>query len=88
MVDIPAVTRGGLVIRRARRLPCPECGGRVRHLEVVELPRAEWFEGLKTAGDLGAGWRPDQWGEVLAGGDPDGYRFSDGDRLEPGAGSP
>ena len=87
-VDVPAVRRGSLLIRKARRIPCPTCGGRPRHIQVNELPPAQWAEGMRVAGDLGAGWTAEQWGRVRAGEDPDGYRFADGDRLEPGAGSP
>jgi hypothetical protein len=57
---VPAVTRGSLTIRRARAVSCPTCGGVVRRLEVVELPRQQWAEGLRVAGDFGFGgwcWR-------------------------------
>jgi hypothetical protein len=87
-VDVPATARGSLTIRPARRIPCPTYGGPVRHIQVTEWPRAEWIEGMRVAGDLGAGWTAEQWGRVRAGEDPDGYRFADGDRLEPGEGRP
>jgi transposase-like protein len=87
-VAIPEVRRGSLLIRRAQRLPCPDCGGPRRIVQVVEHPRESWTEAQQLAGDLGAGWTPEQWGRVRAGLDPDGYRFADGDRLEPGEGRP
>jgi hypothetical protein len=76
-VTVPATTRGGLTVRRARRIPCPSCGGVVRHLEVVELPRREWVEGLRVAGDAGLGWNADEWRRIRNGDvDPDGMRFT------------
>jgi hypothetical protein len=77
VVVVPAVTRGSLTIRKARRVPCPTCGGRVRHIEVVELPRREWFEGLRVASDLGLGWSGAEWSRIQNGEpDPDGQRFT------------
>jgi hypothetical protein len=74
---VPPVLRGPLVIRPARHLTCPDCGGPVRHLEVVEQPRDAWVQGMATAGDLGAGWSPDEWARIRAGElDPDGYRIT------------
>jgi hypothetical protein len=76
-IVVPAITRGSLTIRKARRIPCPTCGGRPRHLEVVELPRREWVEGLRVASDLGLGWSGDEWARIRAGEvDPDGMRFT------------
>jgi hypothetical protein len=76
-VTIPAVVRGSLTIRPARRIVCPNCGGPPRHLEVVEHPREDWRQGQATAGDLGAGWQPDEWARIRAGDvDPDGRRFT------------
>ena len=75
---VPATTtRGSLTVRKARRIPCPTCGGVVRHLEVVELPRREWVEGMRVAGDLGLGWQADEWARIRAGNvNPDGQRFT------------
>jgi hypothetical protein len=76
-VRVPAVTRGSLTIRPSRVIACPDCGGPVRHLEVVEHPRADWTEGQRVAGDLGAGWSPALWARIRAGEvDPDGYRIT------------
>jgi hypothetical protein len=76
-VNVPAVTRGSLTVRKPRRLPCPTCGGRPRHIEVVELPRREWAEGLRVAGDAGLGWHADEWARIRAGDvNPDGMRFT------------
>jgi hypothetical protein len=77
VVVVPATTRGSLTIRKARRLPCPTCGGRPRHIEVVELPRREWAEGLRVAGDAGLGWSGAEWSRIQNGEpDPDGMRFT------------
>lgn len=77
VISVPATTRGNLTVRKARRLPCPTCGGRPRHIEVVELPRREWAEGLRVAGDAGFGWSGAEW-ERIRGGDvnPDGMRYT------------
>ena len=76
-VDVSAVHRGSLLIRKARRVPCPTCGGRPRHIEVVELPRREWAEGLRVASDLGLGWSGAEWSRIQAGDvNPDGMRFT------------
>jgi hypothetical protein len=76
-VAIPAVTRGSLVLRPARRIVCPNCGGPIRHLEVVEHGRDAWREAQAAAGDLGLGWSPDEWGLIRAGEvDPDGRRIT------------
>jgi len=76
-VNVPATTRGTLTIRKARRLPCPTCGGRPRHIEVVEQPKAAWIEGLRAAGDAGFGWSGAEWARIRAGElDPDGRRIT------------
>jgi transposase-like protein len=76
-VDVPATTRGGLPVRKARRIPCPSCGGPVRRVQVNELGRREWAEGMRVAGDLGLGWSPDEWRLIRAGEvDPDGRRWT------------
>lgn len=77
VVNVPAVTRGSLTIRRARRVSCPTCGGRPRHIEVVELPRREWAEGMRVAGDAGLGWNGAEWERIRDGEpNPDGMRFT------------
>jgi hypothetical protein len=77
VVNVPAVTRGGLTIRKARRIPCPSCGGPVRRIQVTEWPRREWTEAMAAAGDLGLGWSGDEWARIRAGEvDPDGMRFT------------
>ena len=77
VVVVPAVTRGPLTIRKPRRLPCPTCGGRPRRIEVVELPRREWVEGLRVAGDAGLGWSGAEWERIRNGEpNPDGMRFT------------
>jgi hypothetical protein len=76
-VTVPATTRGGLTVRRARRIPCPTCGGRPRHLEVVSHPRGAWLEGLAAAGDAGLGWNGSEWDQIQAGNPhPSGYRWT------------
>jgi hypothetical protein len=76
-VNVPATTRGSLTIRKARRLPCPTCGGVVRHLEVTEWPRREWAEGLRVAGDAGLGWSGAEWERIQSGDvNPDGMRYT------------
>jgi hypothetical protein len=76
-ISVRATTRGTLTIRKPRRVPCPTCGGRPRHIEVVELPRREWVEGMRVAGDAGFGWSGDEWARIRAGEmDPDGRRFT------------
>jgi hypothetical protein len=76
-VQAPAVTRGTLTIRRARRIPCPDCGGPRRVVQVVEHPRDSWRQAQAAAGDLGLGWQPDEWGLIRAGElDPDGRRIT------------
>ena len=85
VVKVPAVTRGSLTIRRARRLPCPTCGGVVRRLEVTEIPRRDWAEGLRVAGDFGFGWNGREWSMIRAGEvNPDGYQWTGHDT--PGGG--
>jgi transposase-like protein len=77
VVNVPAVTRGSLTVRKPRRLACPTCGGRPRHIEVVELPRREWAEGMRVAGDAGLGWSGAEWERIRAGDvNPDGMRFT------------
>jgi DNA-directed RNA polymerase subunit RPC12/RpoP len=53
-VHIPEVRRGSLLIRRARKVRCPDCGGPVR-IQVTEWPKAEWTEAMALAGDAGFG---------------------------------
>jgi hypothetical protein len=77
LVRIPEVRRGSLLIRRARTIECPDCGGPVRHLEVVEHGRDSWMEGQRTAADAGFGWSGAEWARIRAGElDPDGMRFT------------
>jgi hypothetical protein len=76
-VLVPAVRRGSLTIQRARRIGCPDCGGPVRHVQVVEHPREAWTEAQAAAGDAGLGWSPDEWARIRAGEpDPDGRRMT------------
>jgi hypothetical protein len=76
-VDVSAVYRGTLLIRAGKRISCPECGGRVRHLQVTEWPRREWVEGIRVAGDAGFGWSGDEWARIRAGEpNPDGRRIT------------
>jgi hypothetical protein len=85
-VAVPAVERGGMVIRRARRLPCPTCGGIPRRVQVTAWPREEWEAAMARAGDLGLGWQPWQWERICAGDPyPGGWRWTDHDRGEPDA---
>jgi hypothetical protein len=75
-IVVPAVTRGSLRSGRAGGSPVRPAG-RPRHIEVVELPRREWAEGMRVAGDAGFGWSGDQWARIRAGEmDPDGRRFT------------
>jgi hypothetical protein len=84
-VDVPATRRGGLIVRKARRLPCPSCGGPVRRIQVTELPRREWAEGMRVAGDAGFGWSGDEWRLIRSGEpNPDGLRWTG--RDTPGGG--
>jgi hypothetical protein len=77
IVGIPAVMRGSLVLRRARRMRCPDCGGVPRVVQVVEHGRDTWVQGMALAAELGAGWSPEQWAMIRRGEvDPDGYRIS------------
>jgi hypothetical protein len=77
LVRVPEVRRGSLLIRRARTIECPDCGGPIRHLEVVEHDRDAWREGQRVAGDLGLGWSPDEWRLIRAGEpNPDGQRIT------------
>jgi hypothetical protein len=77
IVGVPAVRRGSLIIRRARRIGCPDCGGPLRHVQVVEHPPADWTAAQAAAGDLGMGWQPDEWRLIRAGEpNPDGRRFT------------
>jgi transposase-like protein len=76
-VDLPPVRRGSLLLRRARRIVCPDCGGVPLRIQVNELPRREWAEGMRVAGDAGLGWHADEWACIRAGEvDPDGYRIT------------
>jgi hypothetical protein len=76
-VSVPEVRRGGLLIRNARRIPCPTCGGRPRRIQVNELPRDQWTAGMAAAGDVGLGWQPDEWALIRAGQpNPDGRRIT------------
>jgi DNA-directed RNA polymerase subunit RPC12/RpoP len=75
-VEVPAKRHGSLLIRRGRRIPCPDCGTR-RIVQVVEHPRAEWTEAQRVAGDAGLGWSGDEWERIRAGDvNPDGMRFT------------
>jgi hypothetical protein len=77
VITVPATRRGGLTIRRARRLVCPTCGGRPLRIEVVVHPRGKWLEGLAAAGDAGFGWSAAEWSRIQAGDvNPDGMRFT------------
>ena len=81
LVRVPPTTRGSMVIRRGRTIPCPTCGGRQVHIEVVEHPPAAWAEGLAAAGDIGLGWTGEDWARIGAGEpNPDGQRFTHGER--------
>jgi hypothetical protein len=85
-VAVPVVERGGLVIRRARRLPCPTCGGIPRRVQVIEWPRREWEAAMARAGDLGAGWTAAEWARIRSGEvRPLGWRWTHHDELEPEA---
>jgi hypothetical protein len=76
-VDVPAVHRGSLLIRRARRIPCPDCGGPVRRIEVTEWPKREWTQAMAAAGDAGLGWSGAEWSRIQNGEpNPDGMRFT------------
>jgi hypothetical protein len=76
-IGVPEVCHGSLLVRRARTIPCPTCGGSPRRIQVNELPRAEWADGMRVAGDLGLGWQPDEWRLIRAGEpNPDGRRFT------------
>jgi hypothetical protein len=76
-VDVPATVRGSLLIRKARRVSCPTCGGRPRHIEVTEWPKREWTQAMAAAGDLGLGWQADEWARIRAGDvNPDGRRIT------------
>jgi hypothetical protein len=76
-VDVPPVRRGSLLLRRARRIVCPDCGGVPLRIQVNELPRREWAEGMRVAGDAGLGWSGREWERIRAGEmDPDGMRFT------------
>jgi hypothetical protein len=77
VISVPATTRGALTIRRARRLVCPTCGGRPRHIEVVTHPRGAWLEGLAAAGDAGFGWNGREWSMIRSGEvNPSGFRWT------------
>jgi hypothetical protein len=44
---------------------------------VVELPRRDWAEGMRVAGDAGLGWNGAEWERIQAGDvNPDGIRFT------------
>jgi hypothetical protein len=84
-VDLPPVMRGSLLVRPGRRIGCPTCGGRPRHIQVVELPPDEWAQGMRVAGDAGLGWNEREWGMIQAGEPcPDGFRWTG--RDTPGGG--
>jgi hypothetical protein len=52
---------------------------------VNELPRSEWAEGMRVAGDAGFGWNEREWGMIRAGEPcPDGFRWTG--RDTPGGG--
>jgi hypothetical protein len=65
-VDLAPVNRGSLLVRPGRRIPCPTCGGVPFIVQVSELPRAEWVEGLAVAGDMGLGWNGREWAMIRA----------------------
>lgn len=88
-VRVPAIQRGPVVIRSGRTIACPTCGGRPLRIQVNELPRAEWAEGMRRAGDMGLGWSVQEWAEIRAGNpNPRGYRWTHRDRIEVGPGGP
>jgi hypothetical protein len=85
IVQVPATMRGSLLIRRARRVPCPTCGGAPRIVRVTEWPRDEWVKAMALAGDAGFGWDEREWAMIRGGeSNPDGHRFTG--RDTPGGG--
>ena len=84
-VPIPATRHGTLTVRRAHHRRCPDCGGAVRIIQVVEHPRDSWTEAQRVAGDLGLGWNGREWAMIQAGEPhPDGLRWTGHDT--PGGG--
>jgi transposase-like protein len=82
-ITVPATYRGSLLIRAAKTIPCPTCGGRPIRIQVNELPRGEWAAGMARAGDLGIGWSPESWARIRAGEvHPDGRRFTELEHIE------
>jgi transposase-like protein len=88
-IRVPAIQRGPVVIRWGKTIPCPTCGGRPVRIQVNELPREEWAEAMRRAGDMGIGWSVQEWAEIRAGNpNPLGYRWTHRDRIEVGPGGP
>jgi hypothetical protein len=86
---MPAIQRGPVVIRYGRTIPCPTCGGRPVRIQVNELPRAEWAEGMARAGDMGIGWTAEEWEKIRAGNpNPNGWRWTHLDRIQVGSDGP
>jgi transposase-like protein len=88
-VRMPAIQRGPVVIRYGQTIPCPTCGGRPVRIQVNELPRAEWAEGMARAGDMGIGWTAEEWEKIRAGNlNPNGWRWTHLDRIQVGSDGP
>jgi hypothetical protein len=88
-IHVPSVKRGPVVIRYGHDVPCPTCGGVPVRIQVNELPRAKWVEGMRQAGDMGIGWSAAEWAEIRAGNpNPRGYRWTHRDRIEVGPDGP
>jgi hypothetical protein len=88
-VQVPTATRGRVVIRYGRTIPCPTCGGVPVRVQVNELPPREWAEGMRVAGDMGIGWTAEEWALIRAGEpNPNGWRWTHHDRIEVGPGGP
>jgi transposase-like protein len=89
VIQVPTIQRGPVVIRWGRELPCPTCGGRPVRIQVNELPRDEWVDGMARAGDMGIGWRADEWAKIRAGNpNPNGWRWTHLDRIQVGPDGP
>jgi transposase len=88
-VQVPTATRGRVVIRYGRAIDCPTCGGIPKRVQVNELPREEWAEGMRVAGDMGIGWTAEEWAERQAGNpNPGGWRWTHHDWIEVGPDGP
>jgi hypothetical protein len=88
-IRVPSIQRGPVVIRYGTELPCPTCGGTPLRIQVNELPRDEWMDGMARAGDMGIGWRADEWAERQAGNpNPKGWRWTHHDRIYIGPDGP